>query len=98
MDSKKEKYYNFIVDDLVSKIVFDEDDTIIYPFELESRAITSAMNFSIRHNFLWEFRNYVNKAYGTIDDEDDLVWDRFQKRMRVYNYRINSYTLIKNNG
>jgi len=93
--NNKEKYINFIVDDLVKKITFDEWGNVITPFEMDGRAITSSNNFTIHHNFLYEFREYVVGRYGTIKEESDTVWNQYRNRVRVYSNLTNTYTLIK---
>ena len=55
---------------------------------------TSSYGISIYHKFLWELRNHLEKIYGLTDEESDYVWNKYKKKMVVFNNRENSYSLI----
>jgi hypothetical protein len=59
---------------------------------------TSSYGMSIYHNFLWELKNHLERTYGLTDLETDYVWDKYKKKMVVFNNRENSYSLIPELG
>jgi hypothetical protein len=90
---KKEKFINFIVDHLIKKTTFDEYNDIVAPFEMYSITITSSMNFSIYHRFVYEFKEHIINTYGTSEEETELVWTMFRSRKRVYDILTNRYKI-----
>jgi len=59
---------------------------------------TSSWGMSIYHNFLWELKNHLERVYGLTETEADYVWDKYKKKMVVFNNGENSYSLIPELG
>jgi len=59
---------------------------------------TSSWGMSIYHNFLWELKNHLERVYGLTNEEADYVWDKYKKKMVVFNNGENSYSLIPELG
>ena len=104
---KQEDYILKIIDLLVvsSKLVEREDDygePITYVMtdgvDILPVGFTSSWGMSIYHNFLWELKNHLERTYGLTDLETDYVWDKYKKKMVVFNNRENSYSLIPELG
>ena len=104
---KQEDYLIKIIDLLVvsSKLVEREDDygePITYVMadgvDILPVGFTSSYGMSIYHNFLWELKNHLERTYGLTDLETDYVWDKYKKKMVVFNGRENSYSLIPELG
>ena len=104
---KQEDYILKIIDLLVvsSKLVEREDDygePITYVttdgVDILPVGFTSSYGISIYHNFLWELKNHLERIYGLTDLETDYVWDKYKKKMVVFNGRENSYSLIPELG
>ena len=104
---KQEDYILKIIDLLVvsSKLVEREDDygePITYVMtdgvDILPVGFTSSYGMSIYHNFLWELKNHLERTYGLTELETDYVWDKYKKKMVVFNGRENSYSLIPELG
>ena len=104
---KQEDYILKIIDLLVvsSKLVEREDDygePITYVMtdgvDILPVGFTSSYGISIYHYFLWELKNHLERTYGLTDLETDYVWDKYKKKMVVFNGRENSYSLIPELG
>jgi hypothetical protein len=104
---KQEDYLIKIIDLLVvsSKLVEREDDygePITYVMtdgvDILPVGFTSSWGMSIYHNFLWELKNHLERTYGLTELETDYVWDKYKKKMVVFNNRENSYSLIPELG
>ena len=104
---KQEDYLIKIIDLLVvsSKLVEREDDygePITYVMadgvDILPVGFTSSYGMSIYHNFLWELRKHLEGVYGLTETEADYVWDKYKKKMVVFNGRENSYSLIPELG
>ena len=104
---KQEDYLIKIIDLLVvsSKLVEREDDygePITYVMsdgvDILPVGFTSSYGMSIYHNFLWELKNHLERTYGLTNEESDYVWDKYKKKMVVFNGRENSYSLIPELG
>ena len=104
---KQEDYILKIIDLLVvsSKLVEREDDygePITYVMtdgvDILPVGFTSSWGMSIYHNFLWELKNHLERTYGLTELETDYVWDKYKKKMVVFNNRENSYSLIPELG
>ena len=80
---KKEKYYNYIVDDLISKTEIDYDlERIKVPFYpslsfislyLPSPFIPPSLSLSLP--------NYLKGMYGTHDEEIQIIWGLYKDRI-----------------
>ena len=104
---KQEDYILKIIDLLVvsSKLVEREGDygePITYVMtdgvDILPVGFTSSYGMSIYHNFLWELKNHLERTYGLTNEESDYVWDKYKKKMVVFNGRENSYSLIPELG
>ena len=104
---KQEDYLIKIIDLLVvsSKLVEREDDygePITYVMadgvDILPVGFTSSYGMTIYHNFLWELKNHLERTYGLTNEESDYVWDKYKKKMVVFNNRENSYSLIPELG
>ena len=104
---KQKDYILKIIDLLVvsSKLVEREDDygePITYVttdgVDILPVGFTSSYGISIYHNFLWELKNHLERTYGLTELETDYVWDKYKKKMVVFNGRENSYSLIPELG
>ena len=76
---KKEKYYNYVVEDLVSKAEIDYDQEIIKfsPLLLHFPSFTflpSSPSFS--------FSNYIKKMYGAHSEEIEIIWKLYKERIQ----------------
>ena len=80
--SKKEKYINFIIDDLVSKTEIDyEQGKIKFPSSLLSYPSSPLFLFS--HYFLFNsFSNYIKEIYGARDEEIEIIWKLYKERIQ----------------
>ena len=77
---KKEKYYNYVVNDIVKNTEIDYDqETITLPspsfpllfFSTYSSFIPSILSFS----------KYVKARYGAHDEEMDIIWNQYRERI-----------------
>tara|TARA_R110000822_G_scaffold182462_1_gene322039 strand:+ start:30 stop:308 length:279 start_codon:yes stop_codon:yes gene_type:complete len=79
---KKEKYINYIVDDLLKKVILDYDrKNIIYDFLPDTMRKTFNVLY-FRSNFIMfpyehEFNDYVTERYGASGDDMYVIWDQF---------------------
>ena len=104
---KQEDYILKIIDLLVvsSKLVEREDDygePITYVMtdgvDILPVGFTSSYGISIYHSYLWDLKNHLERTYGLTELETDYVWDKYKKKMVVFNGRENSYSLIPELG
>jgi hypothetical protein len=85
--SKKEKYINYVVEDLISNTEIDYDqEKIKYPFLTYSYSNTSLtlppqllLNYS-SPNF--PFANHVRKVYGAHSEEIEIIWKLYKERIK----------------
>jgi hypothetical protein len=76
----KEKYINYIVDDLVKNTKIDHIDGIVYfPFSSYTSLPTE---FSDGY-FIWRLRNHIEEKYGAHKDEMLLIEKLYVKRMKT---------------
>ena len=74
--NKKEKYINYVVEDLVSKTEIDyEQGKIKFPFL--PLAPYSSLTF-----FFILFSNHVRKVYGAHSEEIEIIWDLYKQRIK----------------
>ena len=104
---KQKDYILKIIDLLVvsSKLVEREDDygePITYVMadgvDILPVGFTSSYGMTIYHNFLWELKDHLERVYGLTNEEAGYVWDKYKKKMVVFNGRENSYSLIPELG
>ena len=77
---KKEKYINFIVDDLVTKTEINyEQGRINFPFS----HIPSHPFYSLSILFILSpFSKYIKERYGTRDEEINIIWRQYKERIQ----------------
>ena len=78
---KKEKYYNFIVDDLVKKTIVDiDDDKVTYPVKLNIQVFydTPFASYGISHEFI----RHCEEVYGLNPDEIKNVWREYKSTLK----------------
>jgi hypothetical protein len=84
MNSKLDKYYNHIVNDLIKRTEMDyEEEEIELPF------FSSYSSFaSLTHTFMMpptdSFIVYVRDMYGVSGDEMQLIWDMYRGSIRSF--------------
>ena len=76
--NNKEKYINYIVDDMVSKTKVDRvAQSFRFPY-------SDFYHFYRIHNNdyspeKWQFINYVTEWYGVREEEMETIWDKYYK-------------------
>jgi len=76
--NNKERYINFIVDDLISKTEIDyEKEKIKFPF----RSPTPLISFS-SYLSVFPFARYVIERYGTRDEEVHTIFGVYKERLQ----------------
>ena len=92
--NKKEKYYKFIIDDMISKTVFDFDKwTVKFPFGIGmSKSLSrhkleidwSYINLSLENPDKSYFVKYVTSNYGIIFEElKEILFLYFNELFRI---------------
>ena len=77
---KKEKYINFIIEDLVSKTEIDyEQGKIKFPF--------FPLSFPLYYSPLLfpsfsSFSNYIKEKYGAHSEEIEIIWKLYKERIK----------------
>lgn len=83
--NKKERYYDFIIEDLISSTEIIDNISVRFPFtgggvkytivvlDLTEPAYNSRTNFALAMKFF----HYVNTMYGVKEEEMDLLWKRY---------------------
>ena len=81
--NKKEKYYNYVVNDLVSKTEIDNDqEKIKFPFLLPTPIflnyhLTPLLSTPLSPSFI----KYVKTRYGAHDGEIKIIWNLYKERI-----------------
>ena len=80
--NKKERYINYIVDDLVSKTEIDYDQEIIkYPYQHSPHFSTYLLTPShTPHPSL--LSKYIKEIYGARDEEIEIIWKLYKERIK----------------
>jgi hypothetical protein len=82
MDSKIEKYYQYIVDDLVGMIKYDDRGKISLPFTIPFLGVKANKNVSKRYSINTPSLNsFLVKNYGTRKEDAIVVWSRFKDEL-----------------
>ena len=80
---KKERYYNFIVDDLIKKTEIDDNKRIISfppkPHLLSRRYIHYSEVIFLKLSSV--FYTYILKRYGVQNDEVEMIWGLYRERI-----------------
>ena len=80
MDNK-EKYINYVVDDLVKDTEMDYyKQSIKFPFP--SFFSSLHYNLFISIPLLSTFSKYVEEKYGTRDEEIQIIWEQYRERLK----------------
>jgi hypothetical protein len=82
--SKKEKYYNYVVNDLVSKTEIDNDqEKIKFPFLLlhPFPFFYYHPHFPLSTYLFPSFIKYVKTRYGAHDGEIKIIWNLYKERI-----------------
>ena len=75
----KEKYINYVVEDLVSKTEIDYDQEIIkYPYQHSPHFSTYLLSPHITSIFL---SKYIKEIYGARDEEIEIIWKLYKERI-----------------
>ncbi len=83
--NKKEKYINYVVEDIVSKTEIDyEQGKIKFPFYHSSSPIIllSPSPPSTFFPSLIPFANHVRKVYGAHSEEIEIIWKLYKERIK----------------
>ena len=93
MDKRKEKYYNYVISDLVSKTEIEhEQGKISLPFTFSLSYDTFFYSFhpyyySFSPSFyspsLITFSSYLKERYGAQDEEIQIIWDLYKERIET---------------
>tara|TARA_R110000751_G_scaffold15833_1_gene50850 strand:+ start:725 stop:982 length:258 start_codon:yes stop_codon:yes gene_type:complete len=78
---KKERYYNFIVDDMVKKTEIDHDKKRIkFPFH----SLYTSFFFFLTPplSFFPLFPKYITERYGTHDGEIKIIWNLYKEKIQ----------------
>ena len=91
--NKKEKYINYIIDDMVKKTeIYYDQEIIKLPF-LSSTSLsfspfppsTLRPRHSLHSFFIsypsTPFSNHVRKVYGAHSEEIEFIWDQYKERI-----------------
>tara|TARA_R110000803_G_scaffold193342_2_gene256275 strand:- start:52 stop:324 length:273 start_codon:yes stop_codon:yes gene_type:complete len=85
MDQRREKYYNYVIDDLVKKTEMDyEREKIIFPFNIHLLfGFQSTIFINPNRINTFDFKNYIVKTYGVHDEEVEDIWELYKERMLI---------------
>ena len=78
--NKKEKYINYVVDDLISNTeIYYDQEIIKLPFL--THLIIFFHFFPPLPPFFSIFSNHVRKVYGAHSEEIEIIWDLYKQRI-----------------
>jgi hypothetical protein len=88
---KKEKYYNYVVEDLVKNTeIYHDQETIKFPFYYTFLSLST----SLLHTFLTpsppspylhtfsRFSKHVIERYGVHDEEIKIIWNLYKEKIQ----------------
>jgi len=85
--NNKQKYYNYIVDDLVSKTKVDhEERSITMTWMTDVSEFTSKLAFGyfrLMGPSTFRFMDYVIPKFGMRDEEVTIVLDMYREKMKT---------------
>ena len=84
METKLEKYINYVVDDLVKRTDVDINTKKIIPPFWTLPTIHSSLGVPI--TMYPSVSDYIKNHYGSRDEEIQIIWDKYKQSI---------YTLIK---
>tara|TARA_R110000868_G_C10716575_1_gene750425 strand:- start:5 stop:274 length:270 start_codon:yes stop_codon:yes gene_type:complete len=82
---KKEKYYSYVLEDLIKKTEIDHEKKVIKtPFTkpIFFNANNSYNASNIINYFFFDFYSYGMERYGIHDEESDIIWDMYRERFK----------------
>jgi hypothetical protein len=80
--NKKEKYYNYVVNDLVKRSDINYDNKeVTFPFDSTFSSVNYRI-FLLRSKPSNGFSSHVITRYGVNDDEVEMIWGIFRFRFR----------------
>ena len=90
---KKEKYYNYVVEDLVKNTeIYHDQETIKFPFYYTflSLSIPTYLPLSLLlssppshyYSLFSHFSNYVIERYGVHDEEMEIIWNLYKEKIQ----------------
>ena len=92
MDKKQEKYYSYVVDDLVKNTEIDHDqETIKFPFYNNSHFSSHSPSPhlhslspppSLPQSPLSRFSKHVIERYGVHDEEIKIIWYQYKEKIQ----------------
>jgi hypothetical protein len=83
MDPKIKKYIDYVVDNLLKKVVLDYDrKTITYSFLPDRYRKTFDVTY-FQSNFImfpltWDFYEFIMERYGANEGEASIIWKHFK--------------------
>jgi len=87
MGKQLEKYYNYIVKDMVRRTNITDRGYVILPFFPGDKYMVSifdSMEYfyeGIRKTYIMDFWNYVEKHYGIMEDEMEPIYQKYLTAM-----------------
>ena len=78
---KKERYYNYVIDDLVKKTKIDHERELIkYPYTHNLTSLSFFTIFSVfnSHYLFPPFIKHCEDVYGLNEQEIDYVWGEYK--------------------
>ncbi len=82
---RKEKYINYIVEDMLKKTRFIHDENkISLPFHNHGRYegfYDEFINYGMYKTMSSFFGDYVEDIYGTTSEEVSILWDLYKERI-----------------
>ena len=93
--NNKQKYYNYIVDDMVKKSeLVQEDEMVATGFHTELTTFVTRYSYdtfflatTTTSNLGYYFKEYIVSVYGVNDDEVEHVWKLYTKQIQnLINY------------
>jgi len=87
--NKKEKYINYIIEDMIKKTDIDYDrEKIKFPFysPISSSPFLPSLYLFIPSHFsspflFSSFSNYIKEKYGAHSEEIEIIWDQYKERI-----------------
>ena len=81
--NKKEKYINYVVEDLISNTEIDYDqEKIKLPFLTPILYFFLLPPSSFFSSYFPFFSNHVRKVYGAHDEEIEIIWKLYKERIK----------------
>ncbi len=87
--NKKEKYINYIVDDLINNTEIDyEQERVKLPFFYSPLRLYFFPSFNSSHasvifpRLLSSFSKHIKNIYGVRDEEIETIWDQYMERIQ----------------